>query len=533
MSHRLRRTLGRAALLALVAAPAAATTYVLPRDEQLVDQAALVVVGTVTDATAAGDGPLPLTELAVRVESRLKGELVAPTIRVRVLGGPAGGRRRLIVRGAPALRPGERVLLFLVPHPDGAYRPLHFALGAFHERRAAGRWLALRDLADAQALAPGGGAADEPVRDFAAFSRWIADRVAGRARRPDYAINLSPGGPLRLVEPFTFLGDQKHRWLEFDLGQQIGWFAHEDGQPGLAGGGFAEFQAAIAAWNDEPASNVGYRYDGTTTAAEGFTDFDGINAILFEDPNHEIGGTFTCWSPGNGSGVLAIGGAWSEDVVDGALVIAGADIIINDGAGCWFSTPERAEQVYGHELGHTLGLGHSCGDDGEPCSIELYREALMRATAHRDDRGAKLNGDDKAGAAFLYPEVVATSFYTLPPCRVLDTREPNGPSGGPALTSDVPRAFPVGGECGVPASAVAVAVNLTVTGATGPGHLGIYSPTGSRPTASAINFAAGQTRANNALLPLSIQSEGRLVVRPFVAEAGEVHLIVDVVGYFQ
>ena len=85
------------------------------------------------------------------------------------------------------------------------------------------------------------------------------------------------------------------------------------------------------------------------------------------------------------------------------LVILGADIVMNDGTGCWFVTGKRAEQVYGHELGHTLGLGHSCGDENRPCYNDVVRGALMRATAHADDRGARLNDDDKAGIAFLYP----------------------------------------------------------------------------------------------------------------------------------
>ncbi len=56
-------------------------------------------------------------------------------------------------------------------------------------------------------------------------------------------------------------------------------------------------------------------------------------------------------------------------------------------------------------------------------------------------------------------------------------------------------------------------------------------PAGSAaPTASVLNFAAGQTRANNVLLSLG---NGDLSIRPFVVGAGTVHLLLDVSGWFE
>ena len=49
-------------------------------------------------------------------------------------------------------------------------------------------------------------------------------------------------------------------------------------------------------------------------------------------------------------------------------------------------------------------------------------------------------------------------FHTLTPCRLVDTRNPNGPSGGPILASLATRSFPVQGLCGVPVGAKAVAI---------------------------------------------------------------------------
>jgi len=121
------------------------------------------------------------------------------------------------------------------------------------------------------------------------------------------------------------------------------------------------------------------------------------------------------------------------------------------------------------------------------------------------------------------------NFHTVAPCRVLDTRDSNGPWGGPSLAAGADRVFVVGGRCTVPASARAVSVNLTVTEPTVAGHLTIFPAGGAPPNSSAINFAAGQTRANNAVLMLG--PAGEIVVRCAMASGG-VHFILDVSGYF-
>lgn len=122
------------------------------------------------------------------------------------------------------------------------------------------------------------------------------------------------------------------------------------------------------------------------------------------------------------------------------------------------------------------------------------------------------------------------SFYTLPPCRLVDTRSPNGPYGGPALAANTDRVFGMAGRCGVPTSARALALNVTVTQPSDPGNLRLYPGDGAATLASAINNRAGGTRANNAIMQLS--PAGALGVRCDQA-AGSVHAIIDVTGYFE
>ncbi len=130
----------------------------------------------------------------------------------------------------------------------------------------------------------------------------------------------------------------------------------------------------------------------------------------------------------------------------------------------------------------------------------------------------------------LSPENPGTSLYTLVLCRVLDTRSPNGPYGGPALVAGQSRMVTLAGVCGIPATARAAAVNMTVTQATAPGNIRLHPAGTAMPDVSALNYSAGQTRGNNAIVGLS--STGELAIR-CTQVTGTAHLILDVNGYFQ
>jgi hypothetical protein len=122
-----------------------------------------------------------------------------------------------------------------------------------------------------------------------------------------------------------------------------------------------------------------------------------------------------------------------------------------------------------------------------------------------------------------------TDFYTVTPCRVFDTRELSGPTLGAPLACGTAQSFTVAGKCGVPASATAVSLNLTGTGSIAQGNLRLFAAGCAAPLASTLNYAAGQTRANNAVAPSG--DGGRVSV--LCSPSGTTHVVLDVNGYFQ
>jgi parallel beta-helix repeat protein len=122
------------------------------------------------------------------------------------------------------------------------------------------------------------------------------------------------------------------------------------------------------------------------------------------------------------------------------------------------------------------------------------------------------------------------SFFTVAPCRLVDTRNTNSPIGGPALAAGTQRTFALTGRCGVPMSARSLSLNVTVTGSTAAGDLQVFTGGAAAPGTPTIDYRAAQTRANNAVATPG--GTGNLTVQCDQG-SGAVHVILDVNGYFQ
>src|SRR5207237_10881092 len=97
----------------------------------------------------------------------------------------------------------------------------------------------------------------------------------------------------------------------------------------------------------------------------------------------------------------------------------------------------------------------------------------------------------------------ASHFITMVPCRILDTRNANGPFGGPIMSQGETRTYnvPAGPCAGIPSNASAYSFSFSVTGTAGQGFLTTWPAGSAMPTAATMTwFAANQTLTTAAIV---------------------------------
>lgn len=119
----------------------------------------------------------------------------------------------------------------------------------------------------------------------------------------------------------------------------------------------------------------------------------------------------------------------------------------------------------------------------------------------------------------------AAGFHSMVPYRVLDSREGTGWNGMVAAGAD--RSLTVTGASGVPATASAVVMNVTVVDPTEASFLTVYPGGVGRPNASNLNFGKGQIIPN--LVTVRVGPGGVVKVANAV---GATHVVADIVGYY-
>lgn len=155
--------------------------------------------------------------------------------------------------------------------------------------------------------------------------------------------------------------------------------------------------------------------------------------------------------------------------------------------------------------------------------------ATLAAGGNGDNGSARESA--RAAATTPLPPGTTREFVQVTPCRVFDTRVAGG------LMVNTTRTFTAiaanlstqGGlstGCGVPANAKSVMLTVGAIGTT-KGHVRAWATGTAEPLASILNYGAGQTIANQTIVPLS--GAGQLNI----SSHGSAQVFADVTGYYR
>ena len=132
-----------------------------------------------------------------------------------------------------------------------------------------------------------------------------------------------------------------------------------------------------------------------------------------------------------------------------------------------------------------------------------------------------------AGLSVASAQPIGSRFVPVTPCRVVDTRGGAGQFGGPTMAAGATRSFPIPqSACGIPSTAQAYALNVTVVPAGSLSYLTLWPAGQSRPLVSTLNSFGGIVVANAAIVPAGAGG----AVSVFVSNQTDV--ILDINGYF-
>ena len=232
---------------------------------------------------------------------------------------------------------------------------------------------------------------------------------------------------------------------------------------------------------------------------------------------------------------LSCSSAGTVTVIDGATDNSG---YIDTDVGPDFVAVDAARnQIY---VPNYCGTDLSCNSPGtvtvidgntlDTVSVPVgYYPDTLAVNAVTDNAYIVNTADDTVSVIAGVNSPTALQFVAVTPCRVVDTRNANGTFGGPPISGLTSRNFPIPqGACGIPNSAVAYSVNVTMVPISGRpvGYLTIW-PTGEdQPVVSTMNSLDGRIKANAAIVPGGYQD----AVSVYLSNASNV--VIDIDGYF-
>jgi len=500
----------------LIAGALSATTVAPISDRELSRRADVVVHGIVVSSRTVEDAfgrPETVTVIApLRV---VKGAL-AGTLVLHQAGGRLPDGRFLQLWGRPEYRAGHEVVVFAIARPEGDYQTAELLLGKFEvqvDEQAvafAVPALALPAPTGVTVLRPrpgknGDADSDAFEADNPGSPRELSGFLASLSSsdRPIPSAAISPAGSLQSVLHSEYARDIQPLWdnigslWRYTNGASAVWTL--DGTANVTGGGIAEANAAAATWDGEPNATINYTVG---TGGANFIHLDALSSPC---------GWSTCMS---GGGIIGCGG---PDGVGGTNSWRGESYSTIVGGEVWLRSycaqnlwdSVTTQSVLTHELGHTLGLGHS--DQGasahDVCRGDEDLATMRSFVQHRTTLGT----DDSDAVRWLYGD---------------GGNSCNG--GGPALTvtktgsgSGTVTSTPSGIACGATCSS-AFSEGSLVTLSAAPGANSVFTGWGGDADCSdgsVTMTAARNCTATFALMPDLFVSS---LTAPAAATAGSV-----------
>jgi hypothetical protein len=390
-------------------------------DAELIARSERVVYGRVVGQRVERDPSHPRRIYTITTLSVIEDFTSHPgdTLEIWELGGALDGEQ-LFVGGAVEFRAGESVVVCLDRGRLGL-RTLAMALSKFSVVAGArGDATLRRDLRETAVV---GGAVVARDRSLSEF-RQLAAHTLGRSSRraslnpsPETGVVEPPVGSV--VEPWTNIRPSLPlRWRDADFRTPVRVFKNTLMPPPLVSGdAVPQLQTALAAWTNPAGASIAVQYAGTAFETSVDSDWMSIpghsTLITFEDPNNELG-----------PGVLAIGGGFGQNTAGSGGVVNGVTydafvngfVIFQNAAElpATFRQPPDFTRVLTHEIGHTIGFGHTQNDGSvvNPTANIMYAFCCFSATPVPPSIGP----DDLAGLVEMYPAPSATG-----PSMALDT----------------------------------------------------------------------------------------------------------------